>query len=249
MVAARRNAWITLRPSAREATCGDSPFGAASMSAKTATHARGGKGRGASGSTSPASVRTVAPADALAEPSDASGSPLKRRPVRRRSIAVTGANTFLGRNIVGLLEEDDAIARIVVIDVKNPSTCGAQDRVLRGRSHAAGGRIARRGDPQRRAGRHVRPPRVSRSPTHAAAWATSSRASARCTCSTRARARLRKLGRALDDARLRRASEEPELPRPSATRCAGTTGSPFVNDKIEAEHQVQQFARGPAATS
>ena len=65
----------------------------------------------------------------------------------RRSIAVTGANTFLGRNIVGLLEEDDAIARIVVIDVKNPTHCGGEDRVLRRRPHAAGGRVARRRDP------------------------------------------------------------------------------------------------------
>jgi UDP-glucose 4-epimerase len=52
------------------------------------------------------------------------GSPLRRRSARGRSVAVTGANTFLGRNLVALLEEDDSIGRIVVLDVKNPSGAG-----------------------------------------------------------------------------------------------------------------------------
>src|SRR3954471_11839730 len=68
--------------------------------------------------------REVSRADAQLEASEQPGSTLKRRNARRRSIAVTGANTFLGRNIVGVLEEDDSIARIVVIDVKNPTTAG-----------------------------------------------------------------------------------------------------------------------------
>jgi UDP-glucose 4-epimerase len=53
-----------------------------------------------------------------------SGSSLRRRAARGRCIAITGASTFLGRNIVGVLEEDDSVGRIVVIDVKNPSTAG-----------------------------------------------------------------------------------------------------------------------------
>jgi UDP-glucose 4-epimerase len=52
------------------------------------------------------------------------GSSLRRRVARGRCIAVTGANTFLGRNIVGLLEEDDSVGRVVVIDIKNPSVAG-----------------------------------------------------------------------------------------------------------------------------
>jgi UDP-glucose 4-epimerase len=54
----------------------------------------------------------------------AAGSNLKRRPARTRAVALTGANTSLGRNIVGLLEADSAIGRIVLIDVKSPSSAG-----------------------------------------------------------------------------------------------------------------------------
>src|SRR5687768_9827296 len=42
------------------------------------------------------------------------GSSLRRRAARGRCIAISGANTFLGRNIVGVLEEDDSVGRIVV---------------------------------------------------------------------------------------------------------------------------------------
>src|SRR5689334_22718186 len=59
-------------------------------------------------------------ADDKAEP----GAGLRRRPARGHAVALTGANTFLGRNLVGLLEEDDAVGRIVVLDLKNPSTAG-----------------------------------------------------------------------------------------------------------------------------
>jgi UDP-glucose 4-epimerase len=47
------------------------------------------------------------------------GSPLRRRAARGRTIALTGVNTFLGRNLVNLLEEDDAVGRVVILDVKN----------------------------------------------------------------------------------------------------------------------------------
>lgn len=54
------------------------------------------------------------------------GGPLKRRSARGRCIAVTGANTFLGRNLVGLLEEDESVRRIVVLDLRNPRSAGAK---------------------------------------------------------------------------------------------------------------------------
>lgn len=56
------------------------------------------------------------------EPS--AGALMRRSPKRGRSVAVTGANTFLGRNIIALLEEDDTVGRVVVIDVKSPATTG-----------------------------------------------------------------------------------------------------------------------------
>lgn len=39
-----------------------------------------------------------------------------------RVVTVTGAASFLGANLVGLLEEDETVARIVAIDVKPPQT-------------------------------------------------------------------------------------------------------------------------------
>lgn len=51
-------------------------------------------------------------------------STLRRRAPRGRSIAITGANTFLGRHLVGLLEADNAVGRITLIDIKSPRTAG-----------------------------------------------------------------------------------------------------------------------------
>ena len=59
-------------------------------------------------------------------PGEGGGVPLKRRSVRGRCVAVTGANTFLGRNLVGLLEEDESVRRIVVLDLRNPRSAGAK---------------------------------------------------------------------------------------------------------------------------
>lgn len=49
---------------------------------------------------------------------------LKRRQGRGRVIAVTGARTFLGRNLVALLEEDVTVSKVVVLDIRNASTAG-----------------------------------------------------------------------------------------------------------------------------
>lgn len=46
-----------------------------------------------------------------------------------RTVAVTGAASFLGTNLLGLLEEDDRIGRIVAIDVKAPNTAGEKTRM------------------------------------------------------------------------------------------------------------------------
>ncbi len=46
-----------------------------------------------------------------------------------RVVAVTGASSFLGQNLIGLLEEDPRIRRIVSLDVKTPPTAGASTRL------------------------------------------------------------------------------------------------------------------------
>jgi UDP-glucose 4-epimerase len=51
-----------------------------------------------------------------------------RTPRARRTVALTGAVGFLGRNLIGLLEDDDRIGRIVALDVEQPTTAGRKTR-------------------------------------------------------------------------------------------------------------------------
>ncbi len=46
----------------------------------------------------------------------------------RRTVALTGADGFLGRNFIGLLEDDERIGRIVALDVTQPPTAGKKTR-------------------------------------------------------------------------------------------------------------------------
>jgi len=46
-----------------------------------------------------------------------------------RVVALTGAASFLGRNMVGVLEEDARTARIICIDIKAPDTSGPKTRM------------------------------------------------------------------------------------------------------------------------
>jgi UDP-glucose 4-epimerase len=46
----------------------------------------------------------------------------------RRTVALTGTDAFLGRNLVGLLEDDDRVGKILALDVKHPSTAGRKTR-------------------------------------------------------------------------------------------------------------------------
>jgi UDP-glucose 4-epimerase len=45
-----------------------------------------------------------------------------------RSVAIAGAHTFLGRNLLRLIEEDDRIRRVVVIDGEPPPAAGSKTR-------------------------------------------------------------------------------------------------------------------------
>lgn len=48
--------------------------------------------------------------------------PTRLRAGRGRVVALTGASSFLGRNLVGVLEEDDDIEKIIAIDLQAPDT-------------------------------------------------------------------------------------------------------------------------------
>src|SRR6202034_4019739 len=54
---------------------------------------------------------------------------LQGRRAEGRVVALTGASSFLGRNLVGLLEEDPRTERIIAVDVKAPDTSGAKTRM------------------------------------------------------------------------------------------------------------------------
>jgi UDP-glucose 4-epimerase len=54
---------------------------------------------------------------------------IDRRPPERQVVAVTGASSFLGANLIGMLEEDDRIRRIVCLDVKAPPTARQRSRL------------------------------------------------------------------------------------------------------------------------
>lgn len=56
------------------------------------------------------------------------GKSVQKRTPRGRVVAITGATSFLGRNLVGILEEDSSIARIVAIDIVSPPTAGPKTR-------------------------------------------------------------------------------------------------------------------------
>src|SRR5262245_54556173 len=47
---------------------------------------------------------------------------------RPHVVALTGSASFLGSNLIGLLEEEDRVERIVAIDVKPSSTAGKKTR-------------------------------------------------------------------------------------------------------------------------
>lgn len=59
-----------------------------------------------------------------------SGPTAADRPPRARVVALTGAAAFLGRNLIGILEEDPRIERIIALDIKTPETGGQKTRVI-----------------------------------------------------------------------------------------------------------------------
>jgi UDP-glucose 4-epimerase len=50
------------------------------------------------------------------------------RPAHRQAVAITGASSFLGTNLVGMLEQDESVRRIVCLDLKAPRTAAGKSR-------------------------------------------------------------------------------------------------------------------------
>ncbi len=55
-------------------------------------------------------------------------SPLASRPYNHAVVAITGAASFLGANLIGMLEQDESIERIVCLDAKAPAKLGNKAR-------------------------------------------------------------------------------------------------------------------------
>ncbi len=64
----------------------------------------------------------------MTEPARDAPRAVTRVSAPRRTIAITGADAFLGRNLIGLLEDDDRVGRVLAIDVKQPPTAGRKTR-------------------------------------------------------------------------------------------------------------------------
>jgi UDP-glucose 4-epimerase len=56
-------------------------------------------------------------------------SPLAAPLPRRRVVAVTGAASFIGSNLIGVLEEDPGIQKLLALDTRPPPTAGMKTRV------------------------------------------------------------------------------------------------------------------------
>lgn len=165
-----------------------------------------------------------------------------RQGTRARGVALTGVNTVLGRGLLGLLEDDERVGRVVLLDLKAPRRLAAKSRFYEVDltapgvdSHIAEILHAEQVDDLA----HLA---VLSGPTQATAWAHE----------------LESVGTMhLLDACRRRPPSRFVLasstlvygPHPSNPnflteehRARGLSGARFVADKIDVEEQVQRFA-------
>lgn len=170
------------------------------------------------------------------------------RPTRpRRVVALTGADTFLGRNLIGLLEEDERIGRIVAIDVKTPITAGAKTRMYEVdlTQPTAEERVAEiLGAERVECLLHLA---FLASPTHAHAWAHELESVGTMHVLNAARqVALRKL---VMWSQTLLYGAHPTNPNFLSERHAlRPPADPFFTDKVEAENEVNRFAKQSAGS-
>jgi UDP-glucose 4-epimerase len=183
----------------------------------------------------------------LRKKGDLSPPPTSTKLVRpatpRRTIAVTGAASLLGKNLVGLLEEDDRVSRIVAIDVHTPATAGPKSRVYEV--------DLTQSTAEERVGEILSAERVDtlvhlaflESPTHARAWAheLESVGTMRLLNATR-QSSVRKV---VMWSQTMLYGAHPTNPNFLSERNAlrAPLDEPFFADKIEAEGEADQFAQ------
>jgi UDP-glucose 4-epimerase len=175
--------------------------------------------------------------------SPAQSTKLARTAKPRRTIAVTGAASLLGKNLVGLLEEDDRVSRIVAIDVHTPETAGPKSRVYEV--------DLTQSTAEERVGEILTAERVDtlvhlsflESPTHARAWAheLESVGTMRLLNATR----LSSVRKVVMWSQTMLYGAHPTNPNFLSERHAlrAPLDEPFFADKIEAETEANQFAQ------
>lgn len=160
-----------------------------------------------------------------------------------RQVALSGARTFLGKNLLKLLEEDQRVRRVVVIDAEPPQSAGNKTRsylVDRTQPNAAA-RIAEilaaeEVDTFVHLG-------FLEAPSRSAAWAHEYESVGTLNVLNACRERrIRKLVLGSSTALYGPHFDNPHFLRESAP-LRGVYGASFFADKIDAERQVEAFAR------
>jgi UDP-glucose 4-epimerase len=162
---------------------------------------------------------------------------------RTRVVALTGAASFLGTNLIGLLEEDDRVHRIVSLDVNPPVTAGKKTRVYEVdlTQPATEARLAE----------ILAAERVDTllhlaflaSPTHAAAWAHELEAVG--TMHALVAARHAQVSKLVMWSQTLLYGAHPSNPNFLSERhpLRASVNEPFFADKIEAEGEAYRFAQ------
>lgn len=168
----------------------------------------------------------------------------KRAEQGGRSVAVTGASTFLGKRLVALLEEDPSVRRVVVLDVKSAPTAGPKtvyyevdltqpgvesrlSEILHAESVDTLAHLA-----------------FAASPTQATAWAHELESVGTMNVLAACRRNPGRVKKLVVSSTVLVYGPHPDNPNfISETRAPrGLHGSDFVADKLDVEAQVQRFA-------
>jgi len=157
-------------------------------------------------------------------------------------VALSGADTFLGRSLVGLLEEDDRVARIVAADVQRPPTAGHKTRfyevdLTQPSVDARLAEILQAEDVDTLL--HLA---FLASPTHATAWAHELESVG--TMHVLDACRQRPVDKLVVWSQTLLYGPRPQNPNFLTERhpLAGIPGSSFLEDKIQAEREVGRYA-------
>lgn len=168
---------------------------------------------------------------------------MTRQAGSQRVVAVTGANTFLGRNLVALLEEDPDVARIVVLDLRHPSACGRKTSFYEVDLTQSGVDSRMAEILHAEAVTQVAHLAFRDSPTQAVAWAHELESVGTMhvlsACHQRRPRQLLMTGSTLVY------GPHPDNPNylSEAQAPRGLHGAHFVDDKLDAEQQLKGFAR------